>query len=139
MIGTAKEFEERLSQLDPRKADFALSVDELIGALTQETAPFVYESIFRFFEAHPAADCGAPGALVHCVEHHYPNYVPALLQSVIGTPSYNGVLMINRILNSKLSDEERSQHVAALISVTQNASAPETVRAMAKRFLARHA
>jgi hypothetical protein len=138
MITTVEEFEHRLKPLDPEQVDFVVRADELVEALTQELAPLVYEAVFRFFEAHPAADCGAPGTLVHHVEDYYPNYVLALRQSVGRTPSYNGVLMINRILNSKLSDQEQAEYLAVLKSVITNASAPDTVRAMAKGFVARH-
>jgi hypothetical protein len=139
VISTVAQFEEKLKSLDPAEVDFVLRVDEFVGDLSLQIAPMVYEPIFRFFEAHPSADCGAPGTLVHHVEDYFPNYVTALRQSVARTPSYNGVLMINRILNSKLSDEERTENLAVLRSAVDHDSAPETVRAMARRFLARHA
>jgi hypothetical protein len=139
MIATLGEFEQRISALDPEQVDFVLRADDLVAALSQEIAPLVYEPILRFFEAHPRADCGAPGTFVHHVEDYYPNYVVALRQSVSRAPSYNGVLMLNRILNSKISDAERVEYLAILRSVISNASAPDTVRSMAKRFLDRQA
>jgi hypothetical protein len=138
MIATIEQFEQKLKTLDPGEVDFVARVDDLVGDLSHEVAPLVYEPILRFFEAHPGADCGAPGTLVHHVEAYYPNYVLALRQSVSRVPSYNGVLMINRILNSKLSEEERAEYVAVLRSAVSDASASDTVRGMAKRCLARH-
>jgi hypothetical protein len=137
MISTIEEFEQKLRGLDPDEVDFVLSVDALVEELSPAIAPLVYEPILRFFEAHPEADCGAPGTLLHHVEAFYPNYALALRRSVRRVPSYNGVLMINRILNSKLSESERAEYLAILRSVIGDASAPATVRDMAERFLAR--
>lgn len=137
MIATLEEFDQRINALDPEQDDFVHRADALVVALSPELAPLVYEPIFRFFEAHPTAVCGAPGTFVHHVEDYYPNYVIALRQSVNRAPSYNGVLMINRILNSKISDAERLDYTSILRSVISNASAPDIVRRMAERFLVR--
>lgn len=138
MIATIEELERRLKQLDPESVDVVVRMDELVDALEQGIAPLVYEAVFRFFEAYPAADCGAPGAFVHHIENYYPNYVSALRQSVNRCPSYNGVLMINRILNSETSLEERAEYLKVLKSAVNSASAPDEVRSMAERFLVRH-
>ena len=37
--------------------------------------------IFAFLEVHPSNDAGAPGTLVHLVEHYDPQYRPFLLES----------------------------------------------------------
>jgi len=139
MIPTVDEFERRLNGFDPEKEDFVLQIDDLVASLSQDIAASVYEPIFHFFENHPKADCGAPGTLVHHVEEYYPNYVASLRDSVRRAPSYNGVLMINRILNSNISDEERTEYLNTLRSVVSKGTAPEEVRSMTKRFLDRQA
>jgi hypothetical protein len=139
MISTVEEFERRLGPLDPEQVDFVLRADELVSALSQDLAPLVYDPILRYFEAHPKADCGAPGPLIHHVEDYYPNYVTALRESVSRAPSYNGVLMINRILNSKISNEARADYLEVLRSVVSNGTAPDNVRSMTRRFLDRQA
>ena len=98
MIETIDEFERRLNALNPEDDAFVIDIDELIEDLAPSLNNKVYEPIFHFFEIHPEADCGAPGTLVHHVEDYYPNYVDSLIESVHRRTSYNGVLMINRIL-----------------------------------------
>jgi hypothetical protein len=139
MISTVEEFERGLDALDPERDDFVLQADELVAGLAPEIAPSVYEPILRFFESHPKAACGAPGTLVHHLEDYYPKYVVSLRESVHRAPSYNGVLMINRILNSSVSREERTEYLGILRSVVSNGTAPGEVRNMAKRFLDRQA
>lgn len=138
MIPTVEEFERRLRALDPQDDAFVLQVDELIAELPPEIVDSVYKPILRFFESHPGAICGAPGTLVHHVEDYYPNYVNLLRESVCRAPSYNGVLMINRILNSNISKAERQEYLAILRSAANNATAPEQVRSIARRFFDRH-
>src|SRR5688572_2445555 len=102
VIESMDEFERHLSQLDPEHVAFVLRVDELIVQLSPSLKAYAYQPIFRFFEAHPGAHCGAPGTLVHHVEAYYPNYVTALVESVRRISTYNTVLMVHRILNSEL-------------------------------------
>lgn len=137
MIETASEFRHRLMQLDPLADEFVVDADELLEDLSPEIADAVYPVIFEFFEATPEADCGAPGSLVHHVEHFYPNYLAELKDSVRRAPSYNGVLMINRILNSDLSSPERNELMEILAAISAKADAPEEVARMAERFIGR--
>lgn len=137
MIETLEEFERRLGDLDPEEVDFSLRCDELIEVLSPSLNDAVYNVILRFFEAHPGAICGAPGTLVHHVETCYPNYVDALIDSVKEKPSFNGVLMINRILNSKVDDELARRLFDALVLASKDASIPLHVREMAVRFVER--
>lgn len=138
MIETTEEFENRLGALDPEDVAFIVHTDELIEDLSPFLSDKVYEPIFRFFEVHSHADCGAPGSLVHHVESFYPNYVNALLESVRRTPSYNGVLMINRILNSDIDDELRRRLFDALLIASSDATVVSQVRKMADGFVKRH-
>jgi hypothetical protein len=138
MIETADEFENRLLLLDPEEDAFVIHADELIEDLSPSINDKVYEPIFRFFELHPLADCGAPGTLVHHVEDYYPNYVEALIDSVHRKTSYNGVLMIHRILNSDVDDELRRRLFDAVLRASNDATAAPHVREMAVRFVQLH-
>ena len=121
-MNTAADFEQKLSKLDPQKDEFVLLVDDLIEDYNQEEHESFIPAIFRFFESHPIEDMGAPGTLVHLTEDYYPNYLPLLLESLKRRPSYNSILMSNRILNSKITDDLRTElleHLTA-ISTDQN-------------------
>lgn len=124
-------------QLDPYADDFVIHADELVEQLDPEIADSVYPSVFEFFETAPDADCGAPGTLVHHVEHFYPNYLSALKESVMRKPSYNGVLMINRILNSELAETDRGELMKILRAVVADRSAPDEVIDMVEGFIER--
>lgn len=137
MITSTDDFRERLKRLDPYADDFVIQTDELVEGLSPEIANAVFPAVFEFFEAAPDADCGAPGTLVHLVEHYYPNYLAALKDSVRRRPSYNGVLMINRILNSDLDRAERFELMEILRATVTDQDAPEEVIEMTERFIAR--
>jgi len=138
MIDTVHEFESRLRSLDPGHYAFVVRADELVADLSANIKDKVYEPIFRFFELHPDADCGAPGTLVHHVEEYYPNYLDALVDSVRRKTSYNGVLMINRILNTKIDDELRERLLGVVTLASHDENAAHHVREMASGFVRRH-
>ncbi len=138
MIDTIEEFERLLNELNPDDDAFVLQTDKLICELEPLLNDKVYPAIFRFFESHADADCGAPGTLVHFVEHYYPNYVEALLDSVRRTTSYNGVLMVHRILNSKIDDDLRRQLLSVLTLAADDVRASKQVREMAAEFVTLH-
>lgn len=80
MIESVAEFECLLNELNPVDNEFVVQADELLEQLPANIASHVYPVVFAFFEKHPEADCGAPGPLVHHIEHYYPNYVETLMQ-----------------------------------------------------------
>lgn len=137
MITSTDEFRERLKRLDPYADDVVILADELVESLAPEIANAVFPAVFEFFEAAPDADCGSPGTLVHLVEHYYPNYLAALKDSVRRKPSYNGVLMINRILNSDLDQAERSELMEILRATVTDQETPDEVIEMAEGFISR--
>lgn len=101
-------------QLDPRDEEFIVRVDALLESVPSDYHKDLIPTIFRFFEKYPFEDCGAPGTLVHLIEHFYPSYRSILLDSLARTPSYNAILMINRILNSELGARERQEYLSTL-------------------------
>jgi hypothetical protein len=133
---TASEFESRLLALDPQAVDFEVQADELLTQANLLESNDLLISIFKFFEAHPSEDAGAPGSLVHFVEHYYPSYKATLLTSLSTCPSTGVVLMTNRILNSELSPSERLEYLSALERVMADPLAIPAVRDRAQHFLA---
>ena len=128
-------FEARLMELDPRDDEFVLSVDTLLESLPVECHESLIPAIFRFFEKYPLEDCGAPGTLVHLTEHFYPSYKSILLNSLARAPSYNAILMTNRILNSNLSAQERQEYLSALSDVAIQPSVNPVLAQQARHFI----
>ena len=138
MIDSVNEFADRLNRLDPNEDAFVLRVDELVDQTSPATLKIAYPAIFRFFETHPENDCGMPGTLVHMMEDQYPNYVDALIESIGRTPSTNTVLLVNRILNSKIDGVLRSRLIECLQTAVENENASRLVVEESKRYLERH-
>lgn len=121
--------------LDPGSTNFELEADKLIAAYGDELRDELLRPIFRYFAAHPLCDVGAPGTLVHFAEQFYPSYKPLLLRSLEQQPSYNTILMANRILNSQLEAGEREEYLRALASVSSSSVAAPELREHAKHFM----
>ncbi len=139
MTITSQQFAELLNSLDPTDDEFVLHVDELVENTSEDVMRDAYGDIFRFFEAHPADDCGMPGTLVHVMEDYFPNYVEALIESVTRIPSVNTILMINRILNSGDTDDVlRKRLIRVLRDTTANDQCLPDIRDDALRYLDRH-
>ena len=129
------DFESALQVLDPQSDDFVLAVAELLGRVPESLREETIPSIFSFFEKHPLEDMGAPGSLVHFVEHSYPRYKEVLLASVRERPSYNAILMINRILNSQLTAAERHEYLSSLRAVVASPTCPKPLVSEARHFI----
>lgn len=112
-------FCEKLAQLecDDDVLDKLYDLTELIENQT-DVSP-AYEAIFEFMENNPVSDIGSPGPLVHLLEQHYPNYVPALISSIRNAPALSTILMLHRILNSGIAEPERNHYLNLLQSVSQ--------------------
>ena len=132
-----QEFEHALMRLDPNEPDFVQRVDELVAGVPESVHSALIEPIFRFFEAHPLSDAGAPGTLVHLTEQFYPTYKDRLLESLRNRPSHNAILMTNRILNSRLSHEDRSAYMSALDDVSERNGLPASLQSLVDGFLKR--
>lgn len=128
-------FAAALQELDPRRDDFEASVDDLIGRVDASDVHGCIDRVFEFFEAHPVADLGAPGSLVHFVEQFYPEYKARLLFSLRKSPSISSVWMTNRVLNAKLGKPDRARFIASLEGVVMNPAADASVQTLAKRFV----
>ncbi len=97
-----------------------------------------YDSIFQFMENNPVSDIGSPGPLVHLLEEHFPSYVPKLIDSINKSPSLTTIFMLHRILNSDISNSERSQYMELLNRVSKSEAFDTAVCNEAKEYYDYH-
>lgn len=128
-------FKTELMKLQPSDDEYPAQVDELLESIPEELHESLIPSIFHFFEAHPLEECGMPGGLVHLVEDYYPNYKQILIGSMQKAPNFSSILMVNRILNSALSEDERNEYTALLVELSNNSGADEALRINAQEFI----
>ena len=110
-------FETSLLKLNPESDDYIFEVEDLIESTDEKTHDLLIPSIFKFFEKNTESDCGSPGALVHLIEGFYPNYKSLLLNSLSKTPNYVSILMVNRILNAELTEDEHAEYIQSLKTI----------------------
>ena len=94
----------------------------------------VAPALFALLERHRQADFGTPGPLVHALESQ-PGYPELLAASLERQPTELTAWMANRLLNSKLSREDRAAWLQRLTAVTSHPRAAASVRDSAIRFL----
>jgi hypothetical protein len=97
-------------------------------------ASSVIPRIFAFFRTHPDADFGTPGPLIHFLESR-PDYEDHLVESLEMKPTVPTVQMLNRILNSNISDAKRSSLLALLRAASTHPNADEVAREQAEHYL----
>jgi hypothetical protein len=137
MSPLCRSFVEGLHRLNPDDDGLESELFDLCLTLDEEpTATEVIPSIFEFIEAHPNADHGSPGPLVHFLESH-PGYEEPLVASVKKGPAPHTVWMVGRILNVKLTPERRAFFLDLLRSVLTNPNSDEIVKDHAERILER--
>lgn len=108
-------------------------------ALGPELGGSVCQPFLEFFEAHPLSYAGAPGTFVHHIETFYPSYIPALVQSVTRRPSLNGILLMNRVLNSPdCGKQTREEFLRLLQAVAASETYEKELVELAARYLSRH-
>ena len=129
------QFELELLKLKPDNDDFAYVVDQLVELVPIELRESLISSIFKFFESHPLEECGMPGPLIHLIEDYYPKYKDILLTSLQKVPNSSSILMVNRILNSTLSEEERGEYIASLEAITNNEKVNQQLQDEASSYL----
>jgi hypothetical protein len=136
MMGkTVEQFIKNLQEFVPHENDNSLDLDKLLEGLEElENDVSVSSAMFELMEKYPEADFVAPGVLVHTIED-ISGYEEGLIRSVKNVPMYLNVLMINRILNTNLSQRERDSYLELLKSVSKNPDATSDAKASAKDFL----
>jgi hypothetical protein len=113
---------------------------ELLAELTDAlmSAPGAERAIpelFGVMERLPAADLGSPGPLVHTLER-LDRYEDELVRSVRRQPSLLSVWMVNRILNTNLSDDARQSYMFLLSEALTHPNAPMRRKLFAKMYAA---
>ena len=112
---------ERLAEL----ADALMSTEEPEKAIPD---------LFAVMERLPNADLGSPGPLVYALERLH-GYEVELARSVRRQPSLLSVWMVNRILNTNLSESVRQSYMALLNEALGHPNASESVREDVRGFI----
>jgi hypothetical protein len=94
----------------------------------------VAPALLALLERHPQADFGTPGPLVQALESQ-PGYPELLAGSLERQPTELTAWMANRLLNSKLPRDERTEWLKRLTVVTSHPQAGASVRDSTIRFL----
>ena len=118
--------------------DFGDYVPQKLYDLTEAvrnlpSAEQVIPELFAVMERFPDAELGTPGPLVHTLESL--DYTSELVASIRRRPTPHGVWMINRILNSGLTDDDRKFYLDLLVSVAAHPNATESARDQAQDFI----
>ena len=108
--------------------------DLLAGFATLPGCERVAAALLELLERHPQADFGAPGPLVQALEAQ-PGYAELLAASLQRQPTELTAWMANRLLNSKLSRDERAAWLKRLTGVASHPNAAASVRESSIRFL----
>ena len=90
------------------------------------------------FERYPASDFGAPGPLVHFIES-LPGYQERLIESLIRRPTDYTVIMTARILNSEITQAQRTYWIDLLHQCVRHPAADDFARSRARTYVDRHA
>lgn len=91
-------------------------------------------AILSLIERYPDAELGMPGPLVHELES-IPGYESFLRDSVLRQPADLNVWMINRILNSEVSQDVRLDWLNVINQVLCHSRASKEVQRTAADFL----
>jgi hypothetical protein len=111
-----------------RLNDLLAGFDALPGC--ERVAP----AVVALLERHPQTDFGAPGPLVQALEKQT-GYRALLAASLERQPTELTAWMGNRLLNSKLTREDRAEWLRRLTAVASHPKAAASVRESAIRFL----
>jgi hypothetical protein len=108
---------------------------QLTNAIVKFSDPQVFVSeLFSVMERLPTSELGSPGPLVHTLES-IPGYEKELIRSVHRLPTVLSVWMVNRLLNTMLSDDDRTKYLSLLQDAMANMRATESTRIDASKFL----
>lgn len=119
---------------EAENVDYLYEFLDRLTPLAPELRSPVVSAIFRLIERYPEAELGSPGPLVHVLES-IPGYEPFLRDSVLRQPTDLNVWMVNRILNSEIPSEARSNWIAVLETVLKHSLASREAQDVASGFL----
>lgn len=119
-------------------ANDAENVSKLYGIFdgfrSLEGRQLAMPAMFNLLERFPETELGSPGPLVHELEA-IAGYQSSLRESLHRQPANLTVWMVNRILNSELSDTEHAAWLAELKGVLSHERAAQSTRESARDFL----
>jgi hypothetical protein len=125
-----------LRAANPDDPSFFSRMEEFVQEAEKlENPTSMFRMIIELFEANPQSDFGCPGPLVHFIEAHYPKYLGELKNSIGRFPTPHTLWMLNRVLNSRLTVQDRSDIMSILRSASENPRVGEEVRDCAIEFL----
>ncbi|QDV15462.1 hypothetical protein Pan153_00760 [Gimesia panareensis] len=138
MVRNSSEIATAIDQFQPQEEEW-LELDELLEELFESESPASgIPAMLRVFERYPTEDrAGVFWSIIHGMES-LPGYEPLLIESIQSAPSESGLIMVNRLLNSGVTQINGLDLVQLFEKTTQNRSAPAEVRESARRFLKKH-
>ncbi len=93
------------------------------------------KTLFRLFERFPNEDGnGIFWTVLHGLEK-LPGYEPYLKESIKRVPMEFNLLMVNRLLNSPLSNVQRQEWLASLREVENNPQSSDAAKEQARHFI----
>ncbi|MCU6500407.1 hypothetical protein LPN04_33175 [Rugamonas sp. A1-17] len=105
-----------------------------LQALAPELRTPVVPAMLSVIERYPDAELGSPGPLVHELES-IPGYESFLMDSVLRQPADLNVWMVNRIVNSEVSQDVRLGWLSVMNQVLKHARASKEVQRTVSDFL----
>jgi hypothetical protein len=141
MLKELEEFKRKLQTLSPAPhEDVVAELYELVEPIEKlYGAEEVIPEVFTFMERCPEVDIGSPGPLVHFVEHFYPVYLELLVASIERQPTLHTVWMVNRILNSMPSVEQKERLITILRRAQGNPRTSASTKHEVAELIARQA
>lgn len=92
------------------------------------------EAMLRIYEKYPDEDNDILWGMLHGIEG-IENYEVKVIESIARTPSFFGILMINRMLNAQIYSIENIKLIDILKSVVDNPIATKYVKEIASHFI----
>ncbi|HBI85207.1 MAG TPA: hypothetical protein DDX71_02805 [Ruminococcus sp.] len=112
--------------------DFEYESAAIIGKLKEEGAGLeTVGKLFGIIERHPLDDFGNPGEIAYFIEDFYPDYLPALIDSVNRTPALHTLWMLNRCVNAA---EHKEELLSILKKTADDAALEREIRDSAASF-----
>ncbi|QLY81799.1 hypothetical protein [Clostridium intestinale] len=124
----------KIMNFKPRNDDW-FELEEILEELyNSNRAVLGLEAMLRIYERYPDEDNDILWGMLHGIEG-IENYEVKVIESIARTPSFFGILMINRMLNAKIYSIENMNLIDILKSVVDNPSATNYVKETANHFI----
>jgi len=135
MTSNIEELVAQVASFDPDTEDYMERLYKLMDEVKAiGSEPALICALFGLLEKYPDVDFGSPGPIVHTLESRN-EHRDELRKSISRQPTNLNVWMVNRILNSQLSAEERGAWEQVLRDVSTNPKASDSVKDDANQFL----